>query len=77
MIYEDGNSTSNNNPLSIRLPACLSLIFRTRLLLLFLVSVPVNICLTGAIENWVGVRFAKIAPTPFNKGFYFRTDRSE
>jgi hypothetical protein len=51
--------------------------FRIRLILLFLLSVPVNICLTDAIENRIGVRFAKIVPTPFNKGFYFRMDRSE
>jgi hypothetical protein len=51
--------------------------FQFRLILLFLVSVPVNICLADAIENRIGVRFAKIVPTPFNEGLYFRTDRSE
>ena len=37
--------------------------FRIRLILLFLVSVPVNICLTDAIENRIGVCFAKIVLT--------------
>jgi hypothetical protein len=55
----------------------LSLILQGRLLLLFLVSVPVNLCLTRAIKNWVGVHFAKIIPTPFNEGFNLRTSRRE
>jgi hypothetical protein len=38
-----------------------------RVLVLFLVSVPVNFCLTHAIENRIGVRSAnwKSAPGPF------------
>ena len=50
--------------------------FGTRSCLLFLV-VPVNIYLTGAIENRISVPFAKIVPTPFHKGFYFRAGRGE
>src|SRR5258708_12360793 len=50
--------------------------FGTRSCLLFLV-VPVEIYLTGAIENRISVPFAKIVPTPFHKGFYFRAGRGE
>src|SRR5690348_9609151 len=50
--------------------------FGTGSCLLFLV-VPVNIYLTGAIENRISVRFAKIVPTPFHKGFNFRTGSGE
>jgi hypothetical protein len=38
---------------------------------LFLVIVPVNIYLAGAIENRIAVHLSKIVPAPFNKGFRF------